>query len=245
MYIKKAEIISLSKVDSTNFEAQRILKKERISSPLWIIADEQTKGKGRSGKKWISNKGNLFASLILPISFNVKNLPMLSCAVALATHECLNYFLGQNEHLKIKWPNDILFEDSKLSGILIENLLSAESNYSIVGVGVNVNSSPLKLDHLTTSLKSIVGITIDIKSILNQLSISLDKYISNLENEELDNLIKDFILKSWRFNKEVQFVIGKNICKGRILSISNNFEIEIITNNGIKKFNSGELSFKY
>ena len=94
-------------------------------------------------------------------------------------------------------------------------------------------------------MKSIVGKTIDIKSVLNQLSISLDKYISNLENEELDNLIEDFILKSWRFNKEVQFVIGKNIYKGKISSISNNFEIEITTNNGIKKFNSGELSFKY
>ena len=78
MDIENGETINLLKVDSTNIEAHRLLKQKKILSPLWIVAEEQTGGKGRGGKKWISNKGNLFATLILPISFDIKKLPMIS-----------------------------------------------------------------------------------------------------------------------------------------------------------------------
>ena len=245
MNIKNSEIINLIQVDSTNTEAQRLLKKKKISSPLWIVAEEQTSGKGRGENKWVSNKGNLFASLIFPISFNLKNLPILSCAVSLATFECLEFFIKDDQFLKIKWPNDILFKNCKLSGILIENSLSADLNYSIIGIGINVNSSPSKLNHLTSSLKSIVGEEIGVKNVLNQLSTSLDKYISKLESEKLENLVDEYTLKTWRLNEEVQFSVGKDTYIGKISSINNNFEIEINVNNVIKRFNSGELSFKY
>ena len=245
MNIKNAEIINLLQVDSTNIEAQRLLKKKKILTPVWIVAKEQISGKGRGGKKWVSSKGNLFASLILPISFNIKNLPILSCAVSLATFECIKYFKNDDHFLKIKWPNDILFKDSKLSGILIENSLSTDLNYSIIGIGINVNSSPSKLDHSTSSLKSIIGEEIDLEPVLAQLSNSLDKYLGKLESGNLEDLLAEYTLKTWRLNEEVQFSAGKDSYIGTISSINNNFEIEISINNKIKRFNSGELSFKY
>ena len=245
MKIKNAEIINLLQVDSTNNEAQRLLKKKNFLNPLWIVAEEQTGGKGRGEKKWVSNKGNLFASLILPISFNIKNLPILSCVVSLATFECIKFFTKSDSFLKIKWPNDILFKDSKLSGILIENSLTTDLNYSIIGIGINVNSSPSKLDHSTSSLKSIVGTEIDPKPVLTQLSISLDKYLSKLESKKIDDLVKEYTLNTWRLNEDVQFLAGKDSYIGKISSINHNFEIEINISNAIKRFNSGELSFKY
>ena len=245
MKIKNAKIINLLQVDSTNNEAQRHLKKENFLTPLWIVAEKQTGGKGRGEKKWVSNKGNLFASLILPISFNIKNLPILSCVASLATFECIKFFTKSDSFLKIKWPNDILFKDSKLSGILIENSLTNDLNYSIIGIGINVNSSPSKMDHSTSSLKSIVGTEIDPKPVLTQLSISLDKYLSKLESKKIDDLVKEYTLKTWRLNEDVQFLAGKDSYIGKISSINHNFEIEINISNTIKRFNSGELSFKY
>ena len=245
MKIKNAKIINLLQVDSTNNEAQRHLKKENFLTPLWIVAEKQTGGKGRGEKKWVSNKGNLFASLILPISFNIKNLPILSCVASLATFECIKFFTKSDSFLKIKWPNDILFKDSKLSGILIENSLTNDLNYSIIGIGINVNSSPSKMDHSTSSLKSIVGTEIDLKPVLTQLSISLDKYLSKLESKKIDDLVKEYTLKTWRLNEDVQFLAGKDSYIGKISSINHNFEIEINISNAIKRFNSGELSFKY
>ena len=245
MKIKNAEIFNLKKVDSTNIEAQRLLKRKNVTSPIWIVAEEQTSGKGRGKNKWISNKGNLFASLILPISFDIKKLPMLSCAVSLAIFECINFFIKDDKFLKIKWPNDILFKNSKLSGVLIENSLSPDFNYSIIGVGININSSPSNLSHLTNSLKSITGKEIQLKSVLNQLSNFLDRYLIELVNEKFEDLITEYTLKTWRLNEEVEFLNGKVSYIGKILSINNNFEIEIECNNKIKRFNSGELSFKY
>ena len=101
MSVSNGEIVNLLKVDSTNTEAKRILKKRKISSPTWIVAEEQTSGKGRGENKWVSNKGNLFASLIFPVSFNIKNLPILSCAVSLATYECVKYFTKDDCFMKI------------------------------------------------------------------------------------------------------------------------------------------------
>mgnify|MGYP001462765526 FL=1 len=245
MDIENGETINLLKVDSTNIEAHRLLKQKKILSPLWIVAEEQTGGKGRGGKKWISNKGNLFATLILPISFDIKKLPMISCVTSLATFKCLSHFIEENKSLKIKWPNDILFKNSKLSGILIENLISSDVNYSIIGIGINVNSSPSIPNHDTASLKEILGHEIDTKLVLSQLSIFLDSYIKNLKNNDLKLLIDEYRLKMWRINENVTFLIGEEKYEGKLSSINENFEIEIEVNANKMTFNSGELSFKY
>ena len=245
MDIENGETINLLKVDSTNIEAHRLLKQKKILSPLWIVAEEQTGGKGRGGKKWISNKGNLFATLILPISFDIKKLPMISCVTSLATFKCLSHFIEENKSLKIKWPNDILFKNSKLSGILIENLISSDVNYSIIGIGINVNSSPSISNHDTASLKEILGHEIDTKLVLSQLSIFLDSYIKNLKNNDLKLLIDEYRLKMWRINENVTFLIGEEKYEGKLSSINENFEIEIEVNANKMTFNSGELSFKY
>jgi len=245
MDIENGETINLLKVDSTNIEAHRLLKQKKILSPLWIVAEEQTGGKGRGGKKWISNKGNLFATLILPISFDIKKLPMISCVTSLATFKCLSHFIEENKSLKIKWPNDILFKNSKLSGILVENLISSDANYSIIGIGINVNSSPSIPNHDTASLKEILGHEIDTKLVLSQLSIFLDSYIKNLKNNDLKLLIDEYRLKMWRINENVTFLIGEEKYEGKLSSINENFEIEIDVNASKMTFNSGELSFKY
>ena len=245
MDIENVEIINLLKIDSTNIEAHRLIKQRKILSPLWIVAEEQTGGKGRGGKKWISNKGNLFATLILPISFDIKKLPMISCVTSLATFKCLSHFIEENKSLKIKWPNDILFKNSKLSGILVENLISSDANYSIIGIGINVNSSPSIPNHDTASLKEILGHEIDTKLVLSQLSIFLDSYIKNLKNNDLKLLIDEYRVKMWRINEKVTFLIGEEKYEGKLSSINENFEIEIDVNASKMIFNSGELSFKY
>ena len=101
------------------------------------------------------------------------------------------------------------------------------------------------MDHSTSSLKSIIGEAIDLEPVLAQLSNSLDKYLGKLESENLEDLLAEYTLKTWRLNEEVQFSAGKDSYIGTISSINNNFEIEISINNKIKRFNSGELSFKY
>ena len=91
--LSKSAIIHYDVIDSTNLESKRLIDKEKIFSPTWIIASKQTAGRGRGDKKWVSQEGNLLASLILPIDFSLDRLPFLSCIVALSLHQCISCLL--------------------------------------------------------------------------------------------------------------------------------------------------------
>ena len=129
-------------IDSTNTEAKRYLSTDYSMVPMWFVADEQNAGKGRMGSSWVSSNGNLFCSLVCPINWNLKLMPMLSALVAVSIHETLKFFLKESNEIKIKWPNDILIDNSKISGALIENIINGENKFSIIGIGININSSP-------------------------------------------------------------------------------------------------------
>ena len=81
------------KIDSTNAEAQRYLSSNNTDVASWILADKQDSGRGRMGSTWISDEGNLFCSLMYPITWELEILPMLSCLVAVSIHETLNFYI--------------------------------------------------------------------------------------------------------------------------------------------------------
>ena len=121
-------------IDSTNAEAHRYLENKNTQKPLWFLADNQDAGRGRMGSKWISNEGNLFCSLIYPINWDLKLMPMISALVAVVIHETISFFIGNDPKLKIKWPNDILINDAKISGALIENIIGGENKLSLIHI---------------------------------------------------------------------------------------------------------------
>ena len=98
-----------------------------------LIAETQSAGRGRYGRKWLSEKGNLFLSAVLPSTGN--ETPLLTFAAAVAVAESLSDF-GVN--VQIKWPNDILLHDGKLAGILLERI----DEKVIIGIGLNLISAP-------------------------------------------------------------------------------------------------------
>ena len=128
----RSQIIHYESIDSTNLEAHRYLEKNNVSSPTWLIAEQQTSGRGRMGSSWVSTKGNLFCTLIYPIMWDLKTLPMLSCLVALAIHETISFYINSTNKIEIKWPNDILVNNAKISGVLIENVLNGKKNIPLL-----------------------------------------------------------------------------------------------------------------
>src|SRR5262249_32383687 len=114
-----ARLISLDEVGSTNAEAfARARAGER--GPLWITARRQTAGRGRRGRGWVSERGNLYASLLLTDPAPPQRAAELSLVAALALHDALAEranVLGPR--LKLKWPNDLLCDGAKLAGILV------------------------------------------------------------------------------------------------------------------------------
>jgi BirA family biotin operon repressor/biotin-[acetyl-CoA-carboxylase] ligase len=148
-----ARLVSLDMVGSTNAEAfARARAGER--GPLWITARRQTAGRGRRGRPWVSEPGNLYASLLLTDPAPPQRAAELSLVAALAVHDALAErapVLGPR--LQVKWPNDILCDGAKLAGILVEGESAPGRALAVViGVGVNCAHYPPDTAYPATSL---------------------------------------------------------------------------------------------
>lgn len=141
-------LIAHEEIDSTNDEAKRLVQAGE-TGPLWVVAARQTKGRGRLGRSWTSLPGNLHASLILSGFGPASIAPQLGFVAGVATISALLETTGATGRLALKWPNDILLDDAKLAGILLEGAYlprHAAGPFGglacVIGVGVNCVTAP-------------------------------------------------------------------------------------------------------
>ena len=228
-------------ISSTN---DYLLRKEKNKNKdiKICIAEEQTKGRGRRGKSWISPK---FKNIYFSLNSYLKkeDLSGLSIAVALSVSKVLTKI---NVMSLIKWPNDLLVGNKKICGILIETAKVGELTKVVIGIGINVNMEYSELiDQEWTSIKLEKKQSVDRNSIItemiNQLCITLNKF----EQEEFDYFLKKFtsldLLKDKEFtlkDKPNETFIGKGIDnKGLLIALN-------LKDQKIVKFSSGEVSLK-
>jgi len=138
---------------STNAEALKLARGgER--GPLWIVAREQTAGRGRRGNSWVSPPGNLYATLLLTDPAPPDCAPQLSFVAVLAVHDAIAERVpALRTALALKWPNDLLCGGGKLAGILIEGERAADALAVAIGIGVNCESHPSHTPYRVTDLK--------------------------------------------------------------------------------------------
>ena len=124
-----------------------------------IVSEAQISGRGTMGKKWVSQKGNLFISIFFEM--NQKNINFKHFAIlnALLLKSALSKQFSKK--IKIKWPNDLLHNNKKICGILQEVVNYKDKKFLIVGIGVNTNLSPKNKGFLSISLKKIMDKKID------------------------------------------------------------------------------------
>ena len=228
-------------ISSTN---DYLLRKEKNKNKdiKICIAEEQTKGRGRRGKSWISPK---FKNIYFSLNSYLKkeDLSGLSIAVALSVSKVLKKI---NVMSLIKWPNDLLVGNKKICGILIETAKVGELTKVVIGIGINVNMEYSELiDQEWTSIKLEKKQSVDRNSIItemiNQLCITLNKF----EQEEFDYFLKRFtsldLLRDKEFtlkDKPNETFIGKGIDNKGLLIAQN------LKDQRIVKFSSGEVSLK-
>lgn len=137
-------LVSLDVVDSTNAEAmRRALAGER--GPLWITAARQTAGKGRSGRTWVSDEGNFFASLLFALPTQaMPKAYQLSLVAGVAAVDAIRDTVGGEPQgfLRVKWPNDLLLGREKVGGILVESSAVGADLAAVIGIGINLVSFP-------------------------------------------------------------------------------------------------------
>ena len=151
-----------TEIDSTNAESLRRIKRGERGGFL-IASSAQSAGRGRRGREWLSSaNAGLYMSLALPFPAAVTNLQALSLVTALSVHEALKSLYSLE--LQLKWPNDLLVENKKLAGILLERQQVEEGAVIVFGIGVNVNipdSDKAQIDRPITDLSCLSGVAIE------------------------------------------------------------------------------------
>jgi len=144
-------ILILDEVDSTNAEARRRAEAGELG-PLWIVARRQTAGRGRRGRDWSSDAGNLFATLLTTTRKPPAEAAQVTFLAALAVADLLDAFARPGA-VSIKWPNDVMLAGRKAAGILVESGAHASGGlWLAVGIGVNLAHHPEGLERPAASL---------------------------------------------------------------------------------------------
>lgn len=173
--------VHLSTTPSTNAEALKLAAAGE-AGPLWVVADEQTGGKGRSGRGWVSVPGNLYATLLLRPRCEPAHLAELSLVAGVAVIEAIREVAGPTEipGLRLKWPNDVLVGHAKLTGILVESIDAGGERggrAAVIGIGINVAGHPADLGRATTDLTEL-GLTLSAREMLDHLALAMDTWLA-------------------------------------------------------------------
>ncbi|MDP8234241.1 MAG: biotin--[acetyl-CoA-carboxylase] ligase [Candidatus Saelkia tenebricola] len=210
------EIVYFDEVDSTNNVAKKILKEGSL-----IVAEQQKKGKGRSGKIWKSEKyKDILFSLIISPYLPYYYLPIFNIIGALSVALALNKsFKGVKA--KVKWPNDVLINGKKISGVLVE--LFAEVDLIeklIIGIGVDINSKP-KLSNATSLITILKDEKLDRAKLLVQIISELNKLYEMAKRNNLKQIQKIWNKNSLDYKRKVKIVQNGNIITGLSQGIDN------------------------
>jgi BirA family biotin operon repressor/biotin-[acetyl-CoA-carboxylase] ligase len=195
------------KIGST-MDAARELAKKGAKERTIVIAEAQTRGRGRLSRQWLSPKGGIYFTLILRPRISPAYAPRINLMAAIAVAATIRKLFGLKAELK--WPNDVLIKGKKVCGILAE--MDAEMdvvNFVNVGIGINANASIPRFEKTATSLKDALGREISRKELLNVLIMEIER------RQPL--LMKADLLREWKrlsatLNKEVRVMsLGEEV----------------------------------
>lgn len=175
---KAFRLVQHIELDSTNGEALARAR-EGDEGRLWIVANTQTKGRGRNGRAWFSPPGNLYASLLLLGPAPPHKAAELGFVAGVAVAQSLREILRGDQRIKIKWPNDVLHDGAKLCGILLESAMLPDNRLAcVVGIGVNCRTHPKDTPYPATDLLMITGRPTAPETVFEELSASMVHWLA-------------------------------------------------------------------
>ena len=241
-------IIKLSAIDSTNSYLRELASKKSLEDFTVIIAEHQSKGRGQIGSVWQSEKGKNLTCSVFKRNCNVSidDQFYISMVTSLAIIKTLQLFYAPK--LAVKWPNDILSEQKKICGILIENVIKQNViEGSIIGIGLNVNQTHFPNLPTASSLKNLTGTLFDVDELLVRIIEQLKYYFNKLEQQKHDFIKRAYEALLFRRHKPSTFKdTHGNLFSGFIQGINADGSLLILLeDNIIKEFKLKEIRLLY
>jgi BirA family transcriptional regulator, biotin operon repressor / biotin---[acetyl-CoA-carboxylase] ligase len=226
--------VELQSVDSTNNYARQQIHAGLAHHGMTIYAHEQLSGKGQRGKGWSSEPGvNIMMSILIkPQTLQLTQQFLLSACIAVAIHEFFMKYAGMET--KIKWPNDLYWQDRKAGGVLIESVVGSRVSgvesqqlavgnwqWAIVGIGININQTSFPYDLPNpVSLKQITRKTFNPVELAKELCGFIDSYYQKLINENFSDIYVRYNENLYKRNEKARLKKDSRVFEATIKSVS-------------------------
>ncbi|EPL07606.1 bifunctional biotin--[acetyl-CoA-carboxylase] ligase/biotin operon repressor BirA [Pseudomonas sp. CF161] len=237
-------VLVYDSIDSTNAQALRLIERGQ-PSPFLVLAERQTAGRGRRGRKWVSPFAeNLYYSLVLRIEGGMRQLEGLSLVVGLAVMQTLRE-LGVSS-AGLKWPNDVLVGQKKIAGILLELVGDpADVCHVVLGVGINANMrSADEVDQEWTSVRLETGKTVDRNELAACLSLVLKSYLDRHQMSGFSAIQEEWEQNHLWQGRPVSLIAGVNKIDGVVAGIDRQGALRLMVDGAERVYSGGELSLR-
>jgi BirA family biotin operon repressor/biotin-[acetyl-CoA-carboxylase] ligase len=239
-------LVTLKEVDSTNNFLKNILSNSKpVPEGTVIMAESQYAGRGQRENVWHAEPGkNLtFSILLKPAFLSASEQFDLTRTISLGVYAALQPLLGSK--LKIKWPNDVYYNNNKLGGMLIENILQgSQIKNAVVGIGLNINQENFhdKAGN-ATSLKQILQKDYDLKDILSEICRNIEAYYLQLKAGKVNFIREEYLNRLYWLNEPRQFKSNGLIFEGVIKNVMDNGLLVIAADGTERSYNLKEIEF--
>lgn len=239
-------LIDRDVVDSTNAIA-KTLAEEGAEDGVLVWGRRQTAGRGRHGRDWASPEGNLYLSLICRPGASADKLGQLSFVTAVAVAEALEPFLPAAHKLELKWPNDVLIDGGKVTGILLESSMSADGSrpWVVIGVGINIAHHPESTDSTTppTSLKALGEVDVRPERVLEAFAERFSFWRRAWLGQGFAPVRAAWLRRAYRLGVDVTARLAPAPVTGRFVDLDESGAMILDGADGRRRVTAGEVFF--
>lgn len=239
-------LVRLDSVDSTSSEARRRADMGE-PGPLWVWSARQSKGRGRIGREWTSQFGNLFASLLIRLNCPIQTASELGLVAGIIAYETIAKLIayeGRSE-LLLKWPNDVLLAEEKIAGTLLENVGTPNNNGSVVviGTGINLASHPEKLPQPAISLDAY-GLTVSPGDALEALAETTHEWLQQWgEGATFPTIRRAWLDRAGRVGRPLIVRLNDEELRGAYAGLDPEGALRLKTAEGERLITAGDVFF--
>ncbi|MCL4100117.1 Bifunctional ligase/repressor BirA [Bacillus altitudinis] len=196
------KIFQYDTIDSTNNEAKRLIQQGEIPS-FAVYARQQTAGRGRLGRPWETPTGNVAVTMTVKPPVDISTQSTIAPLTALAIYDVLKPLMRAEDQLAIKWPNDLLINEAKVSGTLIE----ADRSAIYIGVGINVETKPEHVPYKIVCLSELTEVKAD--QLVKDLVAAFEKYHARWQMEGFEALTALYNKRLYRLNQPLRISLDR------------------------------------
>lgn len=238
-------LVLLNSIGSTNDELKKLAISENVSEGRVLWALEQTAGKGRNGREWISNLGNIYLSVLFRPKCSSYIAAQIGFLPAIAALMSIDAMVGRSLEIRFKWPNDLLLNLKKVGGTLIETRSGKDGtvDWVVAGFGLNLTNHPEQTTFPATCLRLEVNKSIQINKMVELYLFNLAKLYNIWQKNGFDPIRKKWLASAHGLNEIINVRLGSNYISGIFRDLDEDGSMVLETGSRLTKITAGEVYY--